>query len=90
MIGWCYFELLQYRDQLILAGWNQTITDISLKIDLLWPLKLRMTFHKVRRQMEEGSKHIQIENTVSLGFSKIILHESATEMNPFFKLLFNL
>lgn len=84
-------ELLQYRDQLVLAGWNQTITDISPKIDLLAsierlndiPSGIEDRWRKVLKQIKSGK-------TVSLGFSKIILHESSDEMHPFFKLLFNL
>jgi hypothetical protein len=84
-------ELLQYRDQLVLAGWNQNITDISPKIDLLSAIETGNDIPQgIEDRWRDVLKQIQIEKTVNLGFSKIILHESATEMHPFFKLLFNL
>ena len=84
-------ELLLYRDQLVLAGWNQKITGISPKIDLLASIEVLNDIPLgIEDRWREVLNHINGERIVHFGFDKIILHESYDDMHPFFELLFNL
>lgn len=83
-------ELLNYRDQLVLAEWNQNIADISPKIDLLATLeKSNIIPQGTEDRWRKVLELIQREKKVNWGFNKIILSESTDEMHPFFKLLFD-
>lgn len=82
-------ELLKYRDQLILAGWNKEITGISSKIDFLADLEKHAEvppgpedrWMKVLKKIETAVPGI-------FGFKKISLNEKISSLHPFLGHLF--
>ena len=78
-------ELLLYRDQLILAGWNSKTVGISVKIDLLASIEGSATIPiGSEDRWIKVLQLIQQNENFTLGLIKISLNEPVEEMHPFF------
>lgn len=82
-------ELLRYRDQLILAGWNKTISGISTKVDFLASIENK--YHVpdgVENRLIHALAILISDLEISLDFKTISLAEEIRNLHPFYGQLF--
>ena len=84
-------ELLKYRDQLILSGWNKEFNDVSDKIDCLRAIE---RFKQIEPGIEDRWRQIyesiDSANIPGMQLKRIVLEDELELMHPFFGQLFDL
>ncbi len=84
-------ELLRYRDQLVLAGWDKNKKGISVKIDTLASIETKSDVSAGRE--DRWRKVLEQLKTITdggLSVSELVMTESIGDLHPFFRELFEI
>lgn len=84
-------ELLKYRDQLVLSGWNKNFGDVSVKVDCIRDIERK-------REMKPGIEDrwyriyevLKSTSKVEMQLSSMVLTEKQELLHPYFGKLFEL